>query len=81
MVNIGPPPGDDDNLDVEARRIAGELVKLHKAGAVKSEQDASIYADLNRRFGASFTVRIGPHVPKLGAPTVHSARGRETLHA
>ena len=28
LLNIGPPPGDDDNLDVEARRIAGELVKL-----------------------------------------------------
>ena len=29
------------DTDVEARRIADELVKLHKAGAIKSEQDAS----------------------------------------
>jgi hypothetical protein len=27
------------DTDVEARRIAGELVKLHKAGAIKSEQE------------------------------------------
>jgi hypothetical protein len=40
---------------VEARRIADELVKLHEAGAIKSEQDVSFYA--NHLFGASFTAR------------------------
>ena len=47
--------------------IADELVKLHKAEAIKSEQDASFYANLVRLFGASFTARVGPHVPKQGA--------------
>ena len=56
------------HLDVEARRIARELVRLHKAGAIKSEQDASFYARLIRDFGASFTVRTGPVAPKPGAP-------------
>jgi hypothetical protein len=56
------------DTDVEARRIADELVKLHKAGAVKSEQKASFYANLVHRFGASFAVHVGPHVPKQGAP-------------
>ena len=28
------------------RRISGELVKLQKTGATKSEQEASFYADL-----------------------------------
>jgi hypothetical protein len=45
------------DTDVEARRIADELVKLHKAGAIKSEQDASFYANLVHLFGASFTAR------------------------
>ena len=49
------------HLDVEARRIADELVKLHKAGAIKSEQDASFYANLVYHFGA---------------PALLSARGR-----
>jgi hypothetical protein len=42
------------DTDVEARRIADELVKLHKAGAIKNEQDASFYANLVHLFGASF---------------------------
>ena len=48
--------------------FADELVKLHKAGAIKSEQDVSFYANLVHRFGASFTVRTGPGAPKPGAP-------------
>jgi hypothetical protein len=45
-----------------------ELVRLHKAGAIKSEQDASFYAHLIRDFGASFTIRVGLYVPKPGVP-------------
>ena len=73
--------------DVEAGRIAGELVKLHKAGAIKSEQDASFYANLIRRFGTSFTVRLGPvaanprvpngrTVPEPGKPYTPTAAQR-----
>jgi hypothetical protein len=43
------------DTDAEARRIAGELVKLHKAGAIKSDQDASLCANLVHLFVASFT--------------------------
>ena len=56
------------DTDAEARRIAGESVKLHKAGAIKSEQDASFYANLVRLFGASFTASVGPYAHKPGAP-------------
>jgi hypothetical protein len=63
------------DTDVEARRIADELVKLHKAGAIKSEQDASFYANLIHLFGASFTVRTGSLVSNPGVPN-----GRTVLH-
>ena len=53
---------------VEARRIVGQLVKLHKAGAIKSKQDASFHANLIRRFGASFTVRPWPVAAYPGVP-------------
>ena len=33
---------------------SGEPVKLHKAGGIKNEPDASFYAKLVKRFGASF---------------------------
>ena len=54
-------------MEREAHRIANELVKLHKAGAIKGDQDASFHANLVL-FGASFTVRVGPYAPKPGAP-------------
>ena len=56
------------DTDVEARRIADELVKLHEAGAIKSEQDASFYANLVHLFGASFSAHVVPQVSKQGAP-------------
>jgi hypothetical protein len=56
------------DTDVEARRIAEELVKLHESGAIKSEQDASFYANLVHLFGASFSAHVGPQVFKQGAP-------------
>ena len=53
----GEPAGSD--LDTEPRRIADELVKLHESGAIKSEQDASFYANLVNLFGASFSAHVG----------------------
>ena len=47
-------PNGECDKDAEARRVATELVRLHKAGAIKSEQDASSYANLVHLFGASF---------------------------
>ena len=63
-------PSEDSgtDTDVEARRIVDELVKLHEAGAIKSEQDASFYANLVHLFGASFSAHVGPQVSKQGAP-------------
>ena len=66
--------------DAEAHRIADELGKLHAAGVIKSEKDASFYANLVHLFGASLTARVGPHVPKPGAPNGFTVpRIRETL--
>lgn len=64
--NSGAGGKSPSTRGVQARRIAGALVKLHKAGAIKSEQDAS--ARLVRDSGASFIVHVGPNVPKPGAP-------------
>jgi hypothetical protein len=38
----------------EARRIPGELVRLHRDGAIKTAGDASFYANLIRDFGATY---------------------------
>ncbi len=51
----------------EARRIARELVKLHRDGAIKSERDSSFYANLIRGFGAAYT----------GTPCDEAARHKE----
>jgi hypothetical protein len=48
------------DMDAEAHRIAAELVRLHKAGAIKSEQDLSFYAHLIRDFGAAYIGKIMP---------------------
>jgi hypothetical protein len=39
----------------EARRIAGELVRLHRDGAIRSQKDASFDAHLLRDFDATYT--------------------------
>jgi hypothetical protein len=41
----------------EARHIAGELVRLHRDGAIRSQKDASFYVHLLRDFGATYTAR------------------------
>ena len=45
-----------------------------KAGAIKHEQDVSVYANLIRLLGASFTVRTGPVVRR----SLPAAEGRFT---
>ena len=50
----------ESDVNADADRIAAELVKLHKAGAIKSEQDASFYANLVHLLGASFSAYVGP---------------------
>ena len=49
----------------KARRIAGELVKLHKAGAINGAEDpeATFYACLLRDLNATFTGKRGPETP------------------
>jgi hypothetical protein len=69
------------DTDAEARRIAAELVRLHEAGVIKSEEDASFYANLVHRFGASFTACVGPHVPKQGAPNGFTVPEPGNTHA
>ena len=55
----------------EARRIADELLKLHREGAIKGPADASFFARLIRDFCATYTAPkrtaapdpVGPYVP------------------
>ena len=57
--------------EIEARRIAGELDRLHRDGAIASKSahdlDAVFYARLLRDFGATCTGRSGPrqNAPKI----------------
>jgi hypothetical protein len=44
---------------VKARRIVDELVKLHKVGAIKNEQNTSFYEHLIRDFSANFVASNG----------------------
>jgi hypothetical protein len=56
-VAMEPARGSTDpGSDAEARRIAGELAKLHAAGAISGPDDpeAIFYAHLVREFEASF---------------------------
>ena len=41
-------------MSEEAGRIAGELEKLHVAGAIRSKEDAAFYARFISMFGARF---------------------------
>ena len=61
----------EQEFDGEARRIAAELVRLHKDGAIASQADAMFYARLLCDFGAAYTGPVssvpqdasGPYVP------------------
>jgi hypothetical protein len=69
-------PNNESGIDteLEARRIADEVVKLHKAGAIKNEQDASFYANLVHRFGSSFT----GNSPSFSLPPDSASHGLTT---
>ena len=57
------PDATENSVDFdEARRIAGELLKLHRDGAIKGPADASFFARLIRDFCATHTA------PKRTAP-------------
>ena len=57
------PDATENSVDFdEARRIAGELLKLHRAGAIKGPPDASFFGRLIRDFCATYTA------PKRTAP-------------
>ena len=64
------PPEDYVDLN-EARRVVGELLKLHRDGAIKGPSDASFFARLIRDFCATYTAPkrtaapdpVGPYVP------------------
>jgi hypothetical protein len=45
----------EQEFDREAHRIAAELVRLHRDGAVASQADAMFYAHLLCDFGATYT--------------------------
>ena len=61
----------------EARRIANELLELHNAAAIKSEQDASFYANLVHRFDGSFTACFA--APPYSSPIPPHQRGEKRL--
>ena len=44
-----------DAPESEAHRIAAELVRLHRDGAIRSHKDASFYAHLLCHFDAAYT--------------------------
>ena len=59
-------------LQTEARRIAAELARLHRDGAIASKSahdpDAVFYARLLRDFGATYTGRERVKAPARGNP-------------
>jgi hypothetical protein len=44
----------------EAQRIAAELVRFHRAGAVKNEQDTEFYANVIKAFDATYVGSTSP---------------------
>jgi hypothetical protein len=64
-INTMTPGEAWEILQAEAGRIAGELAKLHRAGAIKNDQDASFYASLVRIFGATVSPAQEPAPPPI----------------
>ena len=68
---VEPNPTENRPDLYKARRIAGELLKLHRDGAIKGPSDASFFARLIRDFCATYTTPkraaapdpVGPYVP------------------
>ena len=62
-INAMTPSEAWEILQAEAGRIATELSKFDRDGAIKSEQDASFYANLIRIFDATYTGPVGSTSP------------------
>ena len=60
----------------EARRIADELLKLHRDGAIKGAADASFFARLIRDFCATYTAPKRTAAPDPACPYVPTAMQR-----
>ena len=60
----------------EARRIADELLKLHRDGAIKGAADASFFARLIRDFCATYTAPKRTAAPDPAGPYVPTAMQR-----
>lgn len=58
----GLPPRRESPEDAESRRIAMELVRLQRAGAITGPDDpeAALFAAVMRLFGARFEDRPAP---------------------
>ena len=72
------------DTDPEARRIAAELSKLHKAGAVKNEQDAKFYANVVKTFGGTYIRSIANGYAPPGGERYNRAASElhwERVHA
>ena len=72
LAKPGAQPRDDE---IEARRIAAQLDRLHRDGAIASKSahdpDAVFYARLLRDFGATYTGRERVKAPARGNPISH----------
>ena len=74
---VEPNPTAKNSADFkEARRIADELLKLHRDGAIKGPSDASFFARLIRDFGATYTAPKRTAVPDPAGPYVPTAMQR-----
>ena len=83
LAKPGAQPRDDE---IEARRIAAELARLHRDGAIASKSahdpDAVFYARLLRDFGATYTGRERVKAKRTQNPPrwrIHSAEIFGTL--
>jgi hypothetical protein len=67
----------------QASRIACELIRLHRDGAIKEPADASFYANLVHLFDANYTKRVvaesDANSPDQREPTIDSNGSNQTL--
>ena len=76
------PNATENSVDFdEARRIAGELLKLHRDGAIKEPSDASFLARLIRDFSATYTAPKRTAPPDPAGPYVPTAMQRVRVPA
>ena len=73
---VEPNPTENSADLNEARRIADELLKLHRDGAIKGAADASFFARLIRDFCATYTAPKRTAPPDPAGPYVPTAMQR-----